>query len=317
MNTKVYRYAILAVAILLVGGYLMVASLQRPRESSRRAPEPLAGAEMPQLSALGYLGESADTMDRRRTSAASSDARGEEDWAQQNPFALASSGVDRYLIKNASLAIEVENARQASALVTQAAVGAGGYVSNLRESVDGLGRHAASMEVRVPCEKLDTALQDFDALGKVLSKQVSTQDVTEEYVDTESRTRNLKKTEERLLEHLSRTGELKQVLLIENELTRVREQIEKAEGRLRFLSHRIAYSTIQLSLQESPAAGPLAPTKTFSTGQVFSTATRALLALLQSIWVLIIWAAVWSVLWVPGIAVVWWAYRHWFNKPAE
>jgi len=257
------------------------------------------------LSSLGYLGDGVSQQaGRARRAKGAPEADG-----QGALSALAANQPDRYLIKNAALSIETGDARHATAQLTQAVTDAGGYVSNLSESTDGLGRRSISLEVRVPSDKLDSALQQFDTLGKILSKQVTTQDVTEEYIDTESRSRNLKRTEERLLEHLSRTGELEDIVLVEKELTRVREQIERLDGRLRFLSHRVTFSTIQIALRESPAGGPLVPTDSFSTAQVFSEAARSLVRFAQALWVWVIWLGVWSVVWGPCAVLAWFVYR--------
>ncbi|MBI5091905.1 MAG: DUF4349 domain-containing protein, partial [Candidatus Hydrogenedentes bacterium] len=136
--------------------------------------------------------------------------------------AMAASQPDRYLIKNATILIETDDARAATDQLTASLQTLGGYVGDLHESTDGLGRRSVTMQIRVPADKFDTSMQSLESIGKVLNKQVTTQDVTEEFVDTDARTRNLKKMEERLLDHLNRFGELKDILGVEKELTRVR-----------------------------------------------------------------------------------------------
>ena len=76
-------------------------------------------------------------------------------------------------------------------------------------------------------------MQQVEGLGKILDKQVNTEDVTEEFVDSSARVRNLKSAELRLLDHLTKTGKLSDTLLIEKELTRVRQEVEQIEGRLK------------------------------------------------------------------------------------
>ena len=216
---------------------------------------------------------------------------------------------DRYLIKNAALVIEVEDARAAADVLTAAVQEAEGYISNHQERMDGLGHRYITMQVRVPASKLDAALLRLEPLGKVLNKQVSTEDVTEEFVDTDARVRNLKKTEERLLSHLDSSDKLKDVLDVEEELSKNREKIERLEGRLKFLSHRVAYSTIQVTLQEKPAAEPMTPQDSYSSAQVFSEAARSLLGFLRAIWTRTIWLAVWSPVGLVLAAVAWLVYR--------
>jgi len=222
----------------------------------------------------------------------------------KTPPTLEAIQTDRYLIKNASMVIEVEDARKASELLVAAVQELGGYVSDFRESVDPLGRRSISAQVRVPATKFQTAMDRLDPLGKVLNRQVYTEDVTEQYVDTDARLRNLKRTEERLLAHLGRTGKLEDIVKVEHEITRVRGEIESLEGRLRFLSHRIEFSTIIITLQETPRTEPIMPPETFSIGKIASEATRSLVGFLQNLTGTLVWLAVWAVVWVPIVIVV-------------
>ncbi|MFA6243017.1 MAG: DUF4349 domain-containing protein [Candidatus Hydrogenedentales bacterium] len=223
--------------------------------------------------------------------------------------AMPTGGLDRYLIKNATVLIEVGDAREANAKLLSAVQAVGGYVGDYREQVDGLGRRSVIVQIRVPANQFDASMGQLDPLGKVLSKQVSTQDVTEEFVDTDARARNLKATEARLVDHLNRAGKLEDILRIEQEVTRVRQEIEQLDGRLRFLNDRVQFSTIMVTLQEAPKAEPVVPTQTFSTGRVVTEAVRSLIVLGQAIWVRVIWWGVWSVVWVPCLAVAWLLYR--------
>lgn len=222
---------------------------------------------------------------------------------------IAANQPDRYLIKNATLTIETDDARNATDQLVAALQDMDGYVSNLQESVDGLGRRSVSMQVRVPAAQFDACMTRAESIGKVLNKQITTQDVTEEYVDTDARTRNLKKTEERLLDHLNRYGELNQVIQVEQELTRVRGEIERFEGRLKYLSHRAAYSTMTITLRERPKAEPIVPAESFSTAQVVSEAARSLVGFTQGLWARLIWAGVWSPFWLPPVLLLAWLGR--------
>lgn len=212
---------------------------------------------------------------------------------------LAATRPDVYLIKNATVTIECEDAGKASETLRASLQANNAYVSNLSEFLDSLGRRTITLQVRVPADKFDQSMLNLESLGKVLNKQVSTEDVTEEYVDTESRTRNLKKTEERLIDHLNRAAELEDILRVENELTRVREQIERMDGRLRYLTNRVSFSTISITLQEKAKAEPVVPTQSFSTAREFTSAMRSMLGFLQGIWSLVIWLLVWSVVYAP------------------
>lgn len=219
--------------------------------------------------------------------------------------ALAASQPDRQLIKNATVVIETVDSRAATDQLTSGLAAIGGYVGEMQEAVDGLGRRAVTIQIRVPSDKFDASMHTLESLGRTINKQVTTQDVTEEFVDTEARARNLKKMEERLLDHLNRFGELKDILGVEKELTRVREDVERLDGRLRYLSHRVAFSTISVTLTEKPKAETVIPEQSFSTAKVTTEAVRSLVGFGQTVWYCVIWVGVWSPVWLVIVLAIW------------
>ena len=216
---------------------------------------------------------------------------------------------DRYLIKNSTLTLETADVRGGARQLNELAKTVQGYVSDSREAVDGVGNRSVTMTVRVPYQQFESASGRIEALGKLLDKQVSAEDVTEEFVDTTARVRNLKKSEERLLEHLSHTGTLRDTLAIENELTRVREEVEKSEGRLRFLAHRVAYSTFNVTFKETAHAQTVTPPESFSSGKIATDAGRSLIGFLQGVWSNVIWLGIWAIVWLPPVALAVWFLR--------
>lgn len=223
--------------------------------------------------------------------------------------ALQESRPDRYLIRNATLTVEVKDARHAARALIAAVGAARGYVAESHESVDALGQRSVVIKVRVPWGRFDGSLGQIEALGKVLDKQVTAEDVTEEFVDSQARLRNLQQAEERLRAHLNQTARLADILLVENALTQTRGQIEQLEGRLRYLAHRIAYSTLEVTLSEAPRPQAVVPPESYSGGKVASDAMRALLGFGQVLWSAAIWLAIWAVVWVPLALVGWVAWR--------
>ena len=264
-----------------------------------------------QLESLGYAtGSVADRPDRGGTGA---DVQGVDVNGAIRGIASSSPQPDRYLIKTAFVSIETDDARKAAADFRAQAAALGGFVGNLDEVTDGLERHTVILEVRVPADKLDGALQALDAFGKVLNRQVNAQDVTKEYVDNESRIRNLSKTEERLLDHLSKTSMIENTLKIETELNRVREQLELIQGRQRVLSHRVAFSSITATFTEAPKAESVVPAQSFSIGKVSTEAVRSLVGFGRVLITKLIWVGVWLPVWAPILLVGWLIWRR-FTK---
>jgi hypothetical protein len=221
---------------------------------------------------------------------------------------------DRYLIKNARLRLEVDDARAAADALTGAAANLGGYVSSLDEYTTPTGGSRVELTLRLPAARFEQSMERFAQHGKVLEKQVDTQDVTEEFLDVEARLRNLERTEERLLDHLSRTGDLEDIVRVEQEISKYREQIERLEGRLRYLENRVSFSTFRVTLQEEAQPRPAAA-ETYSTKAVVSKAAGALARFARALWTFVIWAAIWSPVWLVLAAIAWWGVRLAARRP--
>ncbi len=155
------------------------------------------------------------------------------------------------LIRTAQASVEVTALDTGVAGVRALAQRVGGYVADVSVQDGHDQPHAATLEVRMPAARFDDALAALRSLGNVESVNVSTADVGEEYVDVNARMDNARKLEERLIGLLAtRTGKLRDVLDVERELSRVREEIERYEGRLRYLRTRAAVSTISVTVHE-------------------------------------------------------------------
>jgi Domain of unknown function (DUF4349) len=155
------------------------------------------------------------------------------------------------LIRTGNAAIEVDKLEPAILKVRELATQLGGYVAN--SSISG-GRdqvRSATLELKIPAARYDQAIGGLNSIGKVEAVNTSVEDVGEEFVDITARVTNAKRLEERLVTLLAtRTGRLEDVLAVERELARVREEIERYEGRIRFLKTRAAVSTLSITVHE-------------------------------------------------------------------
>jgi hypothetical protein len=170
------------------------------------------------------------------------------------------------VIRTGQAFIEVEKLDPAILRVRQLAAQVGGYIAN--SSISG-GRdqiRQATFELKMPAPKYDEAVGSLSTIGKVETVNSNAQDVGEEFVDVTARVNNARRLEDRLITLLSnKTGKLDEVLRVERELARVREEIERYEGRLRYLSSRVATSTLTITIHEpapilgnSPGENPIA-----------------------------------------------------------
>jgi hypothetical protein len=164
------------------------------------------------------------------------------------------------IIRTGTAGIEVDSLDTAIARVRTLALRVNGFVANT--TVQG-GRdqlRSASLELKIPSERFDDALAGLSPIGKVESVNVSAEDVGEEYVDIAARVENAHRLEARIIDLLAnRTGKLQDVLSVEHELARVREEIERYEGRMRYLKTRASVSTLTIAVHErAPMIVPVA-----------------------------------------------------------
>ena len=164
----------------------------------------------------------------------------------------------RIIIRTVDMGVEVDDVGAAIDDIGELAKSMGGWVV----SSDRPLLHAGSVSIRVPAEMLDQAILDIRALSlRVQYESSDSRDVTDEYVDLSSRLKNTMATEEALLKLLERAEKVDDALAVQQNLSRVQEDVERLQGRIKFLEQTSAYSLLNVSLSEepgemSPDAGP-------------------------------------------------------------
>lgn len=155
------------------------------------------------------------------------------------------------VIRSGTATLQVDSLERGVVLVRELARRVGGFVGGSSTQAGRGQLHSATLEIRMPAERFDEAVDGLRPLGSVEAVNVSAQDVGEEYVDVQARMFNDHRLEARLIDLLAqRTGKLGDVLDVEHELARVREEIERYEGRLRYLKSRAAVSTLSITIHE-------------------------------------------------------------------
>jgi len=150
----------------------------------------------------------------------------------------------RILIYTAGLDIAVANVDAALADAQRLAEAVGGYLQAMS---------ADTITLRVPAKQFFSVLDQFQALGRTLSKNIEALDVTDEYVDLKLRLKNAEAMRDRLLAILEQAKTVKDMLEVERELNRIREDIERIKGRLAVLEKQIAFSTVKIHFVKASA----------------------------------------------------------------
>src|SRR5690606_3004695 len=154
------------------------------------------------------------------------------------------------LIYRAELVLAVFETRATLDKIEQLARTLGGYL---------VTRDNNLIEVRVPVAKFEQALKATSGFGDELSRQVTAEDVGDQYRDLQIRLRNAEAVRERLVALLARATDVKEALLVEDQLGRVTATIEQLKGKLKVLNELIAYSTLTVRLQPHTSHERLEP----------------------------------------------------------
>ena len=175
--------------------------------------------------------------------------------SQVDVSASAAEAADRKIIRNGNLTIEVNSTSEAQQKVTSIAEANGGFVvtseAKQRESAEPERRTLdIKLVVRVPAERFGAALEAIHGLANTLKEEnVTGQDVTEEFIDLEARIRTQKALEVQFLEIMKQARKVEDALEVQRQIADVRTDIEKLEGRKRFLENRSSLSTITVNIQ--------------------------------------------------------------------
>src|SRR5688572_3373280 len=179
--------------------------------------------------------------------------------------ASAAEAADRKIIRNANLTLEVKSTSDMQHKVTSIAESHGGFVvtseAKQREHADPSKRTLdIKLVVRIPSERFGPALDEIKQLaGNLPGENISGQDVTEDFIDLEARIKTQKALESQFLAIMKQAGSVTEALEVQRQIADVRTDIEKLEGRKRFLENRSSLSTITVNIQK-PKVIAVSPT---------------------------------------------------------
>ncbi|MFN2532190.1 MAG: DUF4349 domain-containing protein [Pyrinomonadaceae bacterium] len=165
------------------------------------------------------------------------------------------ASADRKIVRNANLSLEVRSPIEAQGNVTSIAESRGGFVvaseAKQRES-QAPGKRTVDIKlvVRVPSNHFDSALSEIEHLSsEIIQRTVTGQDITEEYIDIDARLKTQKALETQFLEIMKQASKVADALEVQRQIAEVRTDIEKLEGRKRFVENQSSLSTISIDLK--------------------------------------------------------------------
>jgi len=225
--------------------------------------------------------------------------------------APAAATTTRMIIHQAQLQVNVKKLETAQANITKKVEQYGGYIveSNVYQEDD--ETNSGKMIVRIPEKHFQTFLKDAEGeAAEILERNVTGQDVTEQYVDLQSRVKSKRAVEERLLEFMSNAQKTEDLLKISADLAKVQEEIEVMVGKIKYLENQTSFSTVELSMYENRVVVPSIDSKELNTWEKtkkqLATSTNSLLSAGSAFIVFFIGnLPVLLILAVIGVAVYW------------
>lgn len=157
--------------------------------------------------------------------------------------AISEKGYERKLIKNGNVTLQVQDLADGEAAIENWCKKFSGYISYSSSN-----EFSSYFTVKIPSKSFETAMESIGNFGQIKNRDVSTQDVSEQYYDLQTRLQTKKILQANLTKYLERAENITDILKIEKELNSVTSEIESMEGQLKRLSNQIDYSTISINL---------------------------------------------------------------------
>ena len=233
---------------------------------------------------------------------------------------LAALDPTRKIIFTANLALSAGDVNRTFSDAMDLARSNGGYVEKSQFSNDREenGRRSASMTIRVPVQNYDSLVSSLRTINgaEVDTEGSNSNEVTEQYIDLESRLRNLERTEQQYLELLTKAVNIQEILTVQDRLSSVRSQIEQILGRLKVLDNQTDFATVNLTIAPLLAKVEAPNDKNWTmTGVLVESWERSLEAARYAAAGMVILAVATAWLGVPLVLGVF-AVRRYRRKPA-
>src|SRR5260221_14493044 len=223
----------------------------------------------------------------------------------------------QYLIKSLQVNMQVKDTRQVASNLQSWISTTDSRSSSAGIDYEQTGDNLYTVSMTFSVESTEyTQIEEYLASyvqqhgGKLLNLHESVQDVTNDYIDTQSRLTNLRGEQQRLLVLLSNTTALGDIITVEDKLTNVEGQIEDIESHLNALKNETTFYTVTINLQPmAPATLPSPSPKPWNIGQVFHDSWSAALSLGQVLATFLIWLLAFCVYLVPAVIIGWFVWR--------
>jgi hypothetical protein len=218
------------------------------------------------------------------------------------------SAEERMIVRNGYMELVVSDVLAVRNDIARLATNYGGYPvsSSIRGEEEDL---RGNITIRVPDDLFEQALAEIRGMGvRVTEENTSSYDVTEEYIDLQSRLKNAEAAEQQYLTILEQATDVEDILMVYERLTDIRQEIEQIKGRIQYLERTSSMSLIEVHLQPEASAKPLARAG-WNALEVFKSAIRGLSVAGQVIATIAIWLLIFIPIWGTILGIIIWRVR--------
>lgn len=184
-------------------------------------------------------------------------------WGTQTAAAATDPKLPRKIVQNMDMSVEVKDISKSMDKITDMVKSVGGYIVSSTTTTNE-DSFTGNIVVKVPADKLISSAKKIGDLGQIRRKGITSEDVTQEYYDSQARLKVMQKKEERLISFMDQAKKVDDLIALENELSNVRSEIEVLQGRINFLNNSTTYSQIAIELIQGKAEKIVAPKGTGS-----------------------------------------------------
>jgi Domain of unknown function (DUF4349) len=215
------------------------------------------------------------------------------------------------LIKTAYVSLKLDSIDQALIKIRELSQSKGGDIYSFQDnqSADRGDHRKANLVVKVPVASLDQVLASIAKLGKVQNQKLESNDVTQQIVDSDARLKNLRQQEDQTRKIMERAGSINDTLRVSQSLAGIREQIEQIDAQVKNMRQQVAYSTINLELEELQAANPSGDPFGLRVQETWKNSTGTAGSLATGIMLTVLWLLPFTPLFAAGGAGFYWFRR--------
>jgi Domain of unknown function (DUF4349) len=234
------------------------------------------------------------------------------------PGRAAPANVKRLIIYTGRVEVIVEDFDDSEKKLRELIELQNGYLAKTEVSGTPGTPRVGHWTVRVPAAKFEEFLTALRKFGELRTSNTDSQDVTDSYHDTLAVVKNLEAQEESLRKLYERKGETKDILEVTRELNDVRTRIDQARGRLQLWDNQVAYSTIQVTLQDRRGyVPPIVPDFGTSIGRTFQASVEALFAFFRAIVLVVVALVPWLIVLTFVGVPMWLLIRRHLTQPVN